>query len=239
MAASPRERRGCGSVILVSGLKYNTLCIPRLEIPPGRTAIIGRNGSGKTSLLRILAGLAQPEQGSINVPGEAGELRVGWVDEFPDRNFIFSRVRDEIASSCRFRYISCEKTGQMVEEIASKARISHLLDRNTGTLSGGEKAMVALSAALVTSPPVLVLDEYDSHLDLSCIDAAETLLAASGARYTVQCTQNMELAAKCDTVVLLGGGRVRCAGPPRGVFPSLKNTCFYPFSWRFHDAGCL
>jgi len=227
-------------MILVSGVRFNTLRIPDLSIYPGRTAIIGRNGSGKTSLLRLIAGLASPEEGSVTITGEpTGTHNVGWVDEYPDRNFIFSTVYDEIASSCRFQFIPCEETRGMVLDIASKAGITHLVRREIRTLSGGEKAMVALAAALVTTPPLVVTDEYDSHLDSSCIDAVERLLGASGAQYTIQCTQNMELAARCDTVVFLYEGKILHKGRPEEVFTSLKDSCFYPFSWRLRDAGCL
>jgi energy-coupling factor transport system ATP-binding protein len=228
-------------MILVSGVRFNMLRIPCLSIYPGRTAIIGRNGSGKTSLLWLIAGLASPEEGSVTISGEPAGTHnnVGWVDEYPDRNFIFSTVYDEIASSCRFQFISCEETRRMVLEIASKAGITHLVRREIRTLSGGEKAMVALAAALVTTPPLVVMDEYDSHLDSSCIDAVEGLMGASGARYTIQCTQNMELAARCDAVVLLSHGKVLSNGRPEEIFNSLKDSCFYPFSWRMRDAGCL
>ncbi len=57
-------------MILVTGVLFNTLRIPGLSIYPGRTAIIGKNGSGKTSLLRLLAGLASPGEGSITISGE-------------------------------------------------------------------------------------------------------------------------------------------------------------------------
>jgi energy-coupling factor transport system ATP-binding protein len=227
-------------MILVSGVRFNTLCIPRLIIHPGRTAILGRNGSGKTSLLRLLAGLVSPEVGSVHISREpTGIPRVGWVDEYPDRNFIFSIVYDEIASYCRFQYIPCKDTDRMVREIASKAGISHLLKREIGTLSGGEKAIVALAAALVTTPPLVVLDEYDSHLDSSSIDAVEDLLSASGARYIIQCTQNMELAAQCDAAVFLSGGKILHNGRPDEIFTSLRSSCFYPLSWRLRDAGCF
>jgi energy-coupling factor transport system ATP-binding protein len=227
-------------MIRISGVRFHTLRIPGISIYPGRTAIIGRNGSGKTSLLRLLAGLASPEEGSVTISGEpAGTHRVGWVDEYPDRNFIFSTVYNEIASSCRFQFISCEETRRMVGEIASKAGITHLVRREIRTLSGGEKAMVALAAALVTTPPLVVTDEYDSHLDASCIDAVEELMGASGARYTIQCTQNMELAARCDAVIFLSAGKILYNGRPDEVFTSLKDSCFYPFSWRLRDAGCL
>ncbi len=127
----------------------------------------------------------------------------------------------------------------MVLGIASKAGITHLVRREIRTLSGGEKAMVALAAALVTTPPLVVMDEYDSHLDSSCIDAVEGLMVASGARYIVQCTQNMELAAKCDAVVFPSHGKILYNGRPEEIFTSLKDSCFYPFSWRMRDAGCL
>jgi energy-coupling factor transport system ATP-binding protein len=227
-------------MILVSGVRFHTLRIPRLCIYPGRTAIIGRNGSGKTSLLRLLAGIASPEEGTIAIPGRPeATSRVGWVDEYPNRNFIFSTVYDEIASPCRFRHIPCKETDCMVRDITSKAGIAHLVHREIRTLSGGEKAMVALAAALVITPRVVVLDEYDSHLDASCIDAVEKLLLASGAQYIIQCTQNMELAARCDAAVFLSGGEVLHNGRPEEIFNALERSCFYPLSWRLRDAGCL
>jgi energy-coupling factor transport system ATP-binding protein len=227
-------------MILVSNVRYRTLRVPLLRICPGRTAIIGSNGSGKTSLLRLLAGIASPEEGTVTVPGRPeGTSRAGWVDEYPDRNFIFSTVYNEIASSCRFQHIPCKETDCMVRDIASKAGIAHLVHREIRGLSGGEKALVALAAALVTTPMLVVLDECDSHLDASCIDAIERLLRASGAQYIIQCTQNMELAARCDTAVFLSGGEIRYNGPPEETFSALESSCFYPVSWRLRDAGCL
>lgn len=220
-------------MIGIRNLVYRTLRIPELAIPPGTTALIGRNGSGKTTLLRLLAGISRPESGLITlngiplVPGMAG-----FVNEYPDKNALFSLVRDELAGPLRFRKYSCDEVRCRVLEGARRAGLDPYLDRTIDTLSGGEKVLIALLSAVISSPEILILDEFDSHLDYDTLGQADQVIASSGSGLVVRCTQNMDLAAKCDAVIVLHQGTVRYAGPPEQVFPVLDSTCCYPFSWR-------
>jgi energy-coupling factor transporter ATP-binding protein EcfA2 len=99
-------------------------------------------------------------------------------------------------------------------------------------LSGGEKVLVALAAALVFRPQLLVLDEYDAHLDMHRAREIACLIRKSGTPYVIHCTQDTDAAAAGDTVIFLEGGNVSCTGTPEEVFASLAGTAFYPFSWR-------
>lgn len=110
--------------------------------------------------------------------------------------------------------------------------ISGLKKRPMRELSGGEKVLVALAAALVTRPQVLVLDEYDSHLDENRTEEIARIIRMSGTPCIIRCTQDMEEAASADYVIFLSEGKVRYAGRPEDVFASLSGTAFYPLSWR-------
>jgi len=220
-------------MIRIHNLVYRNLRIPDLTIHPGTTALIGRNGSGKTTLLRLLAGISRPKSGFITlngiplVPGKAG-----FVNEYPDKNALFSRVSDELAGPLRFRNYSCDEVRRRVLDGARKAGLDHHLDRTIDTLSGGEKVLIALLSAVISSPEILILDEFDSHLDYDTLKEADQLIASSGSGLVVRCTQNMDLAARCGAVIVLHQGTVLHAGPPERVFPSLESTCCYPFTWR-------
>jgi energy-coupling factor transporter ATP-binding protein EcfA2 len=120
-----------------------------------------------------------------------------------------------------------------VETIADTIGITGLLERTTRTLSGGETALVALATALVGLPSVLVLDEFDSHLDWKNAQLVTDVVRDAGIRYLLQCTQNMDLAIRADHLLYLEEGRVRLAGRAQDVFPALCGSCFYPPSWRF------
>ncbi len=220
-------------MIEIRDLAFRSLRIDRLVVPDGTTALIGPNGSGKTTLLRLMAGLARPDSGSITVdetppvPGCAG-----FVDEYPDRNALFSRLADELAAPLRFRHIPCREVDRRVREVAAAAGLDTRLGQTMDTLSGGEKVLAALLSALISSPEILILDEFDSHLDFDSIGLAEDLISSSCARMVVRCTQNMDLAARCGRVIVLHRGRLHCAGTPDEVFSTLEETCCYPFSWR-------
>jgi energy-coupling factor transport system ATP-binding protein len=220
-------------MIEVSALRYNRLTIDQLLIGEGVTGIIGANGSSKTTFLRLLAGITLPESGTILIDGASPrETETGWVSEYPDRNILFSRVSDEIASPLRFRHLSCPATDAQVRTAARAMKVEHLLERPVKEISGGEKVLVAIASALVHNPSLLIMDEYDSHLDAAHCTGIDDLISKSGTRYTVRCTQQMETAALCDRLVFIKDGRVAASGTPGTVFDKLRDTPFCPLSWR-------
>ncbi|MEI7857971.1 MAG: energy-coupling factor ABC transporter ATP-binding protein, partial [Methanomicrobiales archaeon] len=124
-------------MIEISWLRYRNIKIDTLTIPPGVTSVIGPNGSGKTTILRLCSGIAEPEAGWILIDGKPPrETDVGWVNEFPDKNILFSRASDEIASTLRFSHRPCEEIDSAVTSIARLMDITHLLKRSMKELSG-------------------------------------------------------------------------------------------------------
>jgi len=214
--------------VVVNRLSHGVLSIPKLSIGPGRVALIGPNGSGKTTLLRLIAGLAEPSGGSVSAPVE-----IGWVGEFPDRNAVFSRVGDEIASPLRFRHYPCCDIRDRVETVASDLGIAPLLSRSIRTLSAGERVLVALATALISRPALLLLDEYDSHLDPGTIARVEAMVDRLLPPTVVFTTQRMWSAARADRVIYLERGEVLVTGTPPAVFSRLQDISpeYVPPGW--------
>jgi energy-coupling factor transport system ATP-binding protein len=220
-------------MILLENLRYRTLDIESLSIGPGITSVIGRNGSGKTSLLRLCAGIALPETGVITIEGTSPrQSSVGWVNEFPDRNFLFDSVFDEIASALRFQHLPPGEVATRTDWIMERLGIARLASRSVRDLSGGKRVLVALASAMVTGPRILIIDECDSHLDSRCTKTIDDILRASQIPFILRSTQDMETAAGSDQVVFLEQGQARYSGPPGTVFSDLADSPFYPMSWR-------
>jgi energy-coupling factor transport system ATP-binding protein len=216
-------------MITIKSLRYRKIAIDVLSIKPGITTIIGPNGSGKTTFLKLCAGIAVPETGTIMIDNSSPrETDIGWVNEFPDRNILFVNVIDEIASSLRFRHVSCNQIDVSVRVSAEAMGITHLLNRRMHELSGGEKALVSLAAALIHRPKMLVLDEYDSHLDNRWEGTIEQMMRSSGADYVLRCTQQMNTAIQSDQILFFDSGRILLQGTPTQVFPLLRETAYYP-----------
>jgi ABC-type Fe3+/spermidine/putrescine transport system ATPase subunit len=147
-----------------------------LEINPGEYfVLLGRSGSGKTQLLELIAGLSIPDSGEIWVDkanvtkGKIQERRVGLVFQdyaiFPNMT-----VSGNIAYSLKSQKSDRYTIDREVKRVASEMNISHLLNRYTTNLSGGELQRVALARTLITSPKLLLLDEPMASIDASLKD---------------------------------------------------------------------
>ena len=140
-----------------------------LGVHPGdRIGIVGRNGGGKTTLLRTLAGLAEPDAGRVTRTGDVTTALVSQIDALPGDTVRDVLVGDapehEWASDSRVRDIM---TGLLGDVTASFYRDG--LQTALAGLSGGELRRVALAAALIRQPDVLLLDEPTNHLDIESV----------------------------------------------------------------------
>ncbi len=196
-------------MILIERLFHGILTIPSYEIPRGITTILGRNGAGKTTLLSLCAGVCLPDNGTVHIDTfSPRSLDIGWVAEFPDRNILFDQVFNEIAAPLRFRHDSMDKIEERTAEIADRLSITHLLDRKTRTLSGGEKVLVALACALVIDPILLVIDEADSHLDSETAWRVQEAIHSHPPEYTLQSSQYKDIATESDHILFLENGMI-------------------------------
>lgn len=141
-----------------------------LDIPAAAaTAILGANGAGKSTLARVLGGLLRPTRGAAYVPGDDRPLikyrsrdlarHVGSVFQEPEHQFVATSVRAELQAGARALGRSGRAAGTRVDELLRRLGLTELAGVNPYTLSGGEKRRLAVAAALVAGPPVLILDE--------------------------------------------------------------------------------
>jgi ABC-2 type transport system ATP-binding protein len=185
-----------------------------LDIPAGRVvALVGPNGAGKSTLLNLLVGLLRPSTGELAVFGEpvrAVRHRVGYLDQEHAiyRSF---RVSEMLTAGAR---LNDRWDEQLAVEHLRELGIG--LDRKVGSLSGGQRAQVALAVTLAKLPDLLVLDEPVASLDpVARRDLMATLMAAKADRdCTIVLSSHVvsELERLCDHLVLLDGGELRLAG---------------------------
>jgi energy-coupling factor transport system ATP-binding protein len=211
----------------------NSLAGIDLEVEPGELIVLaGRSGSGKTTLLRTCCGLVPHYHGgdvvgSIEVAGmdvrEHGPAdlgaAVGLVAQDPETQVVATTVRAELELPLEMRSESSASRARAVEEVALALAMPHLLDRAVDTLSGGELQRVALAAALVGRPRLVLLDEPTSQLDPVAGDELIGLLRRLNEEWgtaVVLAEHRLERClAAADRAVALASGRTTFDGSPR------------------------
>jgi biotin transport system ATP-binding protein len=143
----------------------------RLDEP--RVGVIGANGSGKSTFVRLLNGLVLPTRGTVTVngldtrrDGRAVRRQVGFCFTNPDAQIVMPTVREDIAFGLRRRTWSRAESAARVEQMLRRFDLQDHADHPSHLLSGGQKQLLALAAVLVTDPTLLVMDEPTTLLDL-------------------------------------------------------------------------
>ena len=136
-------------------------------------AILGHNGSGKSTIAKLLIGLLEKKSGNIIIDHKELNLenlykireKIGIVFQNPDNQFIGATVRDDIAFGLENICIPREKMDELIERYAKRVRMDQFLDHEPTKLSGGQKQRVAIAGILAMSPSIIILDESTSMLD--------------------------------------------------------------------------
>ncbi|MEM8720350.1 MAG: ABC transporter ATP-binding protein [Cyanobacteria bacterium P01_G01_bin.39] len=191
-----------------------------LDIAAGETVgLIGANGAGKTSLFLTICGIHQPSYGEVRLfdrPINAGEFNpeIGLVFQNPNDQLFCPTVRDDIAFGLENINLSPEEVAVRIEHALSLTGVTHLADRISHQLSGGEKCMVAIAAVLAMLPQIVLYDEPSANLDLRARRRLIHFLNSSH-ETTVISSHDLELIIEvCDRVVMLNQGRVVADGTP-------------------------
>jgi biotin transport system ATP-binding protein len=202
-----------------------------LELDDHRTAIIGMNGSGKSSLVRLLNGLLLPSSGEVTVDGlstrrDGKQIRrkVGFVFQNPDNQIVMPIVADDLAFGCRNLGLPRAESERRITKVLDDLGLTELRDRESFTLSGGERQLIALAAVLVMEPSVIIFDEPTTMLYLVNRHRLQQHIDRLPQR-AIMVTHDLELAAGYPRVIVLHEGRVCFDGAPDAAIDHYRHLC--------------
>ena len=195
-----------------------------LDLNARTVAVIGENGSGKSSFARLIGGLATRTSGELSILGidpsrRAAELRrrIAVVFSNPDAQIIMPTVAEDVAFSLRADKLHAAELGQRVATAMERFGLTHLAERPSHDLSGGQKQLLALCGAFVRNPELVIADEPTAYLDArNARRVADHLFEDVGHRL-VLVTHDLALAARCDQAVMFAGGRLVGVGEPDAI----------------------
>jgi len=204
------------------------LSIASLGLDTQRIGVIGDNGSGKSTMLRLINGLLLPSRGRVVVAGletvrhrKKLPAQVGFVFQNPDHQLIFPTVGEEIAFGLTERGLRAREARHQALALLEQHGCTGWVDRNVNELSGGQKQLVCILAVLATEPSVLLMDEPFSSLDLPTRLALSRKIM-SLPQQIVMASHDLELLAQFDRVIWLDAGRIRDDGLPADVLPAYR-----------------
>lgn len=197
-----------------------------LDIARGEiVCLLGPNGSGKTTFIRLLAGFMSPTAGTLQVAGfdlqrEPMQARqcIGYAPESAPM-YRHMRVGEFLAFMARLRQVPARQVREAVARVAEQLALTHKLDAPMPTLSRGYRQRVCIAQALVHEPKLLILDEPSNGLDPRQIIEMRQLIRSLSNHYTVLMSSHIlsEVARTADRVVVLLEGQIK---GQRGVNPS-------------------
>ena len=200
------------------------------------TAIIGHNGSGKSTVSKLINGLLLPEpnrESFIKVSGSklkpeniwAIREKVGIVFQNPDNQFVGATVGDDVAFGLENRGVPRIKMVETVKQVLSEVGMLDYIDAEPANLSGGQKQRVAIAGILAVEPEIIILDESTSMLDPhgreQVLKIIERLMREKNLTI-ISITHDIDEADLADDVLVLNDGQIITQGTPADVFSRTK-----------------
>lgn len=202
---------------------FNTLS---LQLYESRIGLIGHNGSGKSSLVRLINGLLQPDAGRIDVHGhnpscgpEKMSTQVGFIFQNPDHQIIFPTVEEELSFGLLNQGVNKQQASRLVTDFLATHRRSNWAKQAVHSLSDGQKQLVCIFAVLLMNPNVLILDEPFSALDLPTRHQIMDLLSKLP-QQILMISHELETLETFERIIWLEQGKVYKDGPPDQILPA-------------------
>ncbi|HFI0420043.1 TPA: energy-coupling factor ABC transporter ATP-binding protein [Streptococcus suis] len=226
------------NIIEVKNLKYkynredeqHTLNDVSFHVKQGEwLSIIGHNGSGKSTTVRLIDGLLEAESGDIYIDGDALTVDnvwdkrrlIGMVFQNPDNQFVGATVEDDVAFGLENKGILLEEMRSRVNEALELVGMADFKTREPARLSGGQKQRVAIAGVVALRPKIIILDEATSMLDpegrLDLIKIVREIKDRHGMT-VISITHDLDEVALSDRVIVMKNGQVESISTPKELF---------------------
>ena len=192
-------------------------------------SIVGHNGSGKSTTVRLIDGLLEAESGEIVIDGQllteenvwSIRRQIGMVFQNPDNQFVGATVEDDVAFGLENQGLSRQEMKKRVEEALALVGMLDFKKREPARLSGGQKQRVAIAGVVALRPAILILDEATSMLDPE--GRRELIETVKGIRKdydmtVISITHDLEEVAMSDRVLVMKKGEIESTSSPRDLF---------------------
>ena len=192
-------------------------------------SIVGHNGSGKSTTVRLIDGLLEAESGEIAIDGQrlteenvwSIRRQIGMVFQNPDNQFVGATVEDDVAFGLENQGLSRQEMKKRVEEALALVGMLDFKKREPARLSGGQKQRVAIAGVVALRPAILILDEATSMLDPE--GRRELIDTVKGIRKdydmtVISITHDLEEVAMSDRVLVMKKGSIESTSSPRALF---------------------
>lgn len=196
------------------------------SLTENRVGIVGANGSGKSTFLRLINGLGTPTAGTVTVDGlsvadhgKQVRKKVGFMFSDAENQIIMPTVKEDIGFSLKRFNLSAKEREARSLAILERYGLANHVDDSPYTLSGGQKQLLALASILIMEPSVILLDEPTTLLDLRNRVRIKKELGRLDQQIIVA-THDLDLLEGFDRVLYIAGGVIRADGTPDEVLPS-------------------
>lgn len=192
-------------------------------------AIVGHNGSGKSTIAKLMNGLLAPTSGEVRFDRDVltednlwdVRSQMGMVFQNPDNQFVGATVQDDVAFALENSGVAFDDMVKRVHESLAQVKMDGFLNHEPHHLSGGQKQRVAIAGALALRPKLLILDEATSMLDpqgrIEVLQTVQQLRRETGLT-VISITHDLEEAMLADRVLFMNGGKKFAEGTPTEIF---------------------